>query len=146
MKSIFKSILLLAITLTLFNCDNDDGNAPNISVCSYEGLTAEIQGTFTLIPETDLFTDYFPNNNGPGIGAYEVNQISNMGGTFVVTKAVTVGAVDSDPEIRINDTNYSGVVTCQRAGSAVGDEIRLDIVLASGEEVELCIVIDEVNP
>ena len=146
MKSIFKSILLLAITLTLFNCDNDDGNAPNTSVCSYEGLTAEIPGTFTLIPETDLYTDYFPNNNGPGIGAYEVNQISNMGGTFFVTKAVTVGAVDSDPEIRINDTNYSGVVTCQRAGSAVGDEIRLDIVLASGEEVELCIVIDEVNP
>ena len=146
MKSILKSILLLAITLTLFNCDNDDGNAPNISVCSYEGLTAEIQGTLTLIPASDLVTDYFPNNYGPGVGAYEVNQISNMGGTFVVTRAVTNGAVDSNPEIRINDTNYSGVVTCQRAGSAVGDEIRLDIVLASGEEVELCVVIDYVAP
>ncbi|REE25673.1 hypothetical protein DFQ09_102264 [Winogradskyella pacifica] len=146
MKSILKTILLLAITLTLFNCDNDDGNAPNISVCSYEGLTAELQGILTLIPASDLVTDYFPNNDGPGIGAYEVNQISNMGGTFVVTKAVTNGAVDSDPEIKINDINYSGVVTCQRAGSAVGDEIRLDIVLASGEEVELCVVIDYVTP
>ncbi|WP_179315407.1 hypothetical protein [Winogradskyella undariae] len=146
MKSILKTILLLAITLTLFNCDNDDGNAPNISVCSYEGLTADIQGTLTLIPESDLVTDYFPDNDGPGIPAVEVYHSVSPGSTFVVTRALTVGAVDSNPQIVINGTNHSGVVTCQRAGSAVGDELRLDIVLASGEEVELCVVIDYVAP
>lgn len=146
MKSILKSILLLAITLTLFNCDNDDDDAPNLDVCNYEGLTADIQGTVTLIPEADLMTDFFPNNGGPGVAAVEVYETTNPGSTFVVTSAVTDGAVDANAQIKIAGAFYTGVVTCQREGSAVGDELRLDIVLSSGEEAELCVVIDEVNP
>lgn len=146
MKTTFKSLIFLAFTLILFNCDNDDSTAPNTNVCSYQGLTALIGTTQTLIPEANLTTDYFPNNDGPGMAAVEVYDNTNPGDTFVVTRALTVGAVDSNPEIRIGTVDYTGTVTCQRAGSAVGSELRLDIVLSSGEEAELCVLIDSVTP
>ncbi|GAK98701.1 hypothetical protein JCM19275_2841 [Nonlabens ulvanivorans] len=37
-------------------------------------------------------------------------------------------------------------VTCQRAGTAVGDEFRFDVVTVGGLEGELCVVIDAVIP
>ena len=146
MKTIFKTILLLAVAFSLFNCDNDDGNAPNQNVCTYQGLTALIGSTQTLIPESDLQTDYFPNNDGPGQPAVEVWYTTDPGNTFIVTRALTVGAVDTNPEIRINDVDYTGTITCQRAGNALGDELRFDIVLSGGSEGELCVIIDNVTP
>jgi len=141
MKTIFKNFAILVLTITLFNCDNDDGNAPNINVCNYQGLTADIGGTQTLIPESDLQTDYFPNNT-PGVPAVEVWDTTNPGDTFIVTTALTLGAIDTNPQIRIGNVDYTGTVTCQRAGSAVGDELRLDVVLSIGGEAELCVIID----
>jgi len=146
MKTTLKSVLLLLLTLTFLNCDNDDDNAANVDVCNYEGLTAEINGTITLIPENELYTHYFPNNDGPGAPAVEVGYTTNLGNTFVVTRALTVGAIDTNPEIRIDDVDYAGVVTCQRANSAVGEELRFDVVLTGVGEAELCVVIDEVTP
>lgn len=146
MKTIFTKILLLTLTLAFLNCDNDDGNAPNTNVCNYQGLTALIVSTQTLIPEAQLQTDYFPNNDGPGLAAVEIWYTTNPGDTFIVTRALTVGATDSNSEIRIDNQDYTGVVTCQRAGTAVGEELRFDIVLDTGEEAELCVVIDNVNP
>jgi len=146
MKTFFKTALLLVLTLSLYNCDNDDGNAPNTNGCTYQGLTANISGTVTLIPESELQTDYFPNNDGPGIPAVEVYETTNPGDNFIVTRALTVGAIDSNPQIVINNQSHTGVVTCQLAGSAVGEELRFDIVLSSGEEVELCVIIDNVYP
>lgn len=138
--------LILVITLFLFNCDNDDGNAPNINICNYQGLSASINGTLTLIPEGQLQTDYFPNNDGANMAAVEVFETTNPGDTFVVTRALTVGAIDNNPEIRIGNIDYTGIVTCQRAGTLVGEELRFDIVLSTGEEAELCVIIDNVTP
>lgn len=146
MKTTIKPLFLVLFILILFNCDNDDNTAPNVNVCNYQGLTALIGSTQTLIPEVNLTTDYFPNNDGPGQAAVEVYDNTNPGDTFVVTRALTVGAVDNSPEITINNTSYTGTVTCQRAGSTVGSELRFDIVLSSGEEAELCVSIDSVTP
>lgn len=146
MKTTLKFLFLLTFMLILFNCDNDDNTAPNLNVCNYQGLTANISGTQTLIPEANLTTDYFPNNDGPGMAAVEVFDNTNPGDTFVVTRALTVGAVDNNPEIRIGNIDYTGVVTCQRTGAVVGEELRFDIVLSNGEEAELCVLIDSVTP
>lgn len=141
-----KIIYFLLLVVTLLSCDNDDGNAVNENVCNYAGLTAEILGTQTLIPEAQLQTDYFPNNDGAGQGAVEVFDTVNRGDTFVVTRATADGAIDTNPEIRINNIDYAGTVTCQRWNTGVGEELRFDIVLNSGDEAELCVVIDFVKP
>ncbi len=152
MKTI-KNILPIAfaVVIMLFigtSCDNDSNPAPNDTVCNYQGLTFDdnANNVHTLIPEADLQTDYFPNNDGPGLAAVEVWDTTNPGATFIVTRALTVGAVDNNPEIKINNVNYTGVVTCQRAGSLVGEELRFDVVITGGAEAELCVIIDSVNP
>ena len=152
MNTIFKNattviLFLSAILFIGVSCDNDSDPSPNDNQCNYQGLTyVDNNGNInTQIPESDLTTDYFPNNDGPGQPAVEVWDNTNPGQTFIVTRALTVGAVDNSPEIRINGVNLTGTVTCQRAGNAVGDELRFDVVVGGGE-VELCVIIDNVNP
>jgi len=144
MKKLLKVCLLVAVTFTLINCNNDTPTTPNLTVCNYQGLTFLDTGnnTQTLIPETDLTTDFFPNNGGPGIPAVEI-----YGGTpFVVftTNAVTVGATENINLI-VNGNTYPVTVTCQRAGTLVGDEFRFDVA-ANNVEAEYCVIIDSVNP
>ncbi|WP_456462508.1 hypothetical protein [Lutibacter sp.] len=144
MKTIFKIATILVLTVSLFSCDNDNNPSPNDTQCNYQGLTFLDTGnnTQTLIPETDLTTDFFPNNGGPGIPAVEIYG----GNPFVVftTNAVTVGATENI-NIIINGTTYPVTVTCQRAGTLVGEEFRFDVT-ANNVEAEYCVVIDSVTP
>lgn len=144
MKKLLKTLLLFTVTCTLINCDNDNGNAANETACNYQGFTFldTNDNTQTLIPETDLVTDFFPNNGGPGIAAVEIYG----GNPFVVftTNAVTVGATENINLI-INGNTYPVTVTCQRAGTLIGEEFRFDVT-ANNVEAEYCVVIDSVNP
>jgi len=149
MKTIFKkTIHIVSIVLTILfigsGCDNEADPSPNDNQCNYEGLTFldTNDNTQTLIPEADLTTELFPNNGGTGIPAVEIYG----GSPFVVftTNAVTVGATESINLI-VNGTNYPVTVTCQRAGTAIGDEFRFDVV-ASNVEAEYCVIIDSVTP
>jgi len=148
MKKVNNLLLVLALLLTLYNCDNDDGNAPNQNTCVFQGLTYEDanQVVQTQIPENQLQTNYFPNNDGPGLAAVEVFETTNPGANFIVTRALIVGAIDNNPQIVINNVSYTGVVTCQLANNTVGNELRFDIVLTIGGEAELCVIIDNVIP
>ncbi len=136
------TLFLLSILFIVTSCDNDSDPSPNDNQCNYQGLTYvdSNNNINTQIPESNLQTDYF--SSAPNV---EIWDTTDPGATFIVTNALTVGAVDNNPQIKINDLNLTGVVTCQRAGSAVGDELRLDIVITGGAEVELCVVIDTVN-
>jgi len=149
MKNTIKTVSVFFLTITVFSCNNDDPNnpAPNVNVCNYQGLTFDdnANNVHTVIPETDLTTDFFPNNSGPGIAAVEIYETSNGGNQNIVTSAVTLNAVDTNAILTVNGTSYTVTVTCQRAGSAVGDELRLDVT-TSGVEAEYCVVIDSVNP
>ncbi|PCI06678.1 MAG: hypothetical protein COB73_09665 [Flavobacteriaceae bacterium] len=142
MKTILKTVAIVFISFAIFSCDNDSNPSPNDTQCNYQGLTFldTSNNTQTLLPESDLTTEYFPNSsNGPEVEIY--------GGTpFVVftTTAVTVGATENT-SIIINGTTYPITVTCQRAGTAVGDEFRFDLI-GSGAEAEYCVVIDAVIP
>ena len=142
LKIFLPLIILITVLFTGTSCDNDDGNDPNEAQCSYQGLTFvdTSDNTQTLLPESDLTTEYFPNSsNGPEVEIY--------GGTpFVVfaTTAVTVGATENI-NIIVNGTNYPVTVTCQRAGTIVGEEFRFDLV-ANNVEAEYCVVIDTVIP
>ncbi|PKP14554.1 MAG: hypothetical protein CVU07_14280, partial [Bacteroidetes bacterium HGW-Bacteroidetes-23] len=151
MKTIIKKTLSLAL-LSIFifaSCDNDDGNAPNANSCSFQGLSVEDSNnnTIILISDADLKTEYFPNNNGPGIAAIEIFDSTFTGGlTTITTRALTVGAVDSNPGIVIQNVRYFGTVTNQRIdGFSVGDELRFDVIINGLGEAELCVKIDTVN-
>ncbi|MDO6600225.1 hypothetical protein [Tenacibaculum sp. 1_MG-2023] len=147
MKTILKLTLLFTFFLTLFNCDNDNGNAPNQNICNYEGLTFldSSNNTQTILPETQLQTDFFPNNGGPGIAAVEIYETSNPGNIWFITDVVTLNGTGTGT-LGIGNTNYTVNVTCQRAGTMIGEEFRFDIVTTNGSEGELCVVIDNVTP
>lgn len=144
MKTILKTVVIVFISFAIFSCDNDSSPSPNDTQCNYQGLTFldTSNNTQTLIPEADLTTELFPNNGGAGIAAVEI-----YGGTpFVIftTSAVTVGATENINLI-VNGTNYPVTVTCQRAGTTVGDEFRYDVT-ANNVEAEYCVIIDAVIP
>ncbi len=136
-------LLLLSITLIGTSCDNDSTPSPNDNQCNYQGLTYvdANDNIITQIPEASLSTDYF--SSGQNV---EIWDTANPGDTFIVTNAVTVGAIDNTPQIKINGTSLTGTITCQRVtGLTVGDELRYDIVITGGAEAELCVSIDSVN-
>ncbi|QJP33588.1 hypothetical protein F0365_03765 [Nonlabens sp. Ci31] len=146
MKYLFKLPVYFFLSVLLFSCDNDDGMADNQNLCTYQGLTFFDGTTQTLLAEAQLQTELFPNNNGPGVAAVEVYETTNPGNIYLTTGAVTLNAIGPG-NLGINGTNYPVTVTCQRAGTAVGDEFRFDIVTVSGGfEGELCVVIDAVVP
>lgn len=145
LKSILRSSLLLAITLTLSNCDNDDGNAPNQNVCTFQGLTVLVNGTQTLYPESDLSTEYLTAGfNGPEVEVF----LSSDPGFFNFTTIVVNENDTGVSTINYDGTTYMNVATtCQRGvtdpltGAVVGDEFRFDIT-ANGLEMELCVIVD----
>lgn len=146
MKTISKQVLIVLVILAFFNCDNDDGNTPNENVCNYQGLTAEINGTVTLIPESDLISSYITGgSNGPEIEIYDFN---NPGDFNFTTTVVDENATGTGTVV-IDGNAYSNVtITCQRGvtgttGAAVGDEFRFDVVdNANNLEVEFCVIVD----
>ncbi len=145
MKYLVKASLLFFMSILFLSCDNDDGMADNQNQCNYQGLTFDDGSTQTLLPESQLQTELFPNNGGPGVAAVEVYETTNPGNIWLLTDAVTLNSVGPGT-LGINGTNYTVTVTCQRAGTAVGDEFRFDVVTTGGLEGELCVVIDAVIP
>ncbi|AUC81852.1 hypothetical protein [Lacinutrix sp. Bg11-31] len=147
MKKILKTVLLFCIAFTFSNCDNDDDTTtPNVDVCSYQGLTFldVSSNTQTLIPETDLTTDYLTGgSNGPEIEVYETSNPGNFNFTTTVVDDNTTGI----STINYNGNTYLNIATtCQRGvtgttGAVVGDEFRFDIS-GNGVEIELCIIVD----
>jgi len=61
MKTTIKTFCLLVLTLVLFNCDNDDGNADNQDECNFAGFTFldTSDNTQTLITEAEITTVFY---------------------------------------------------------------------------------------
>jgi hypothetical protein len=140
MKTIKKTLLLVLLITVSFSCDNDDGDADNQDTCDYAGFTfLDTQNnTQTLIPESDLTTDfYYTSSNGPEV---EIYQTATPGDFWFVTTVVDANGTGTG-SLSINNTIYTVNVTCQRTGSAIGEEMRYDIT-ASGLEAEFCVIID----
>lgn len=146
-----KTILLLVCVVLFASCDNDDGNSPNNSTCTFAGLTyLDANGMIvSQLSDMSLITDFFPNALGNGVGQIEVNESGNLGNNFFFTNVVTLNST-GPAQLRINGTDFMGVTaTCQRVGSAVGDEFRYDIQIPQtpqNAEAELCVTIDVVTP
>ncbi|WP_055442220.1 hypothetical protein [Lacinutrix himadriensis] len=147
MKSIIKTAFVLILALSFFNCDNDDNSAPNTNVCNYQGFSY-LDGNSndqTIIPESELNTQYFPNaSNGPyGAPGIEIASFTGATTLFFTTNVILLNETGVGRMTIDGGTEQLVTVTCQRAGTAVGDEIRLDVVSGS-IEVEFCVIIDEV--
>ncbi|SDW51474.1 hypothetical protein SAMN05444411_101895 [Lutibacter oricola] len=139
MKTLFK-IALLILTISFSSCDNDNPTTPNLDDCNYAGFTFydNTNTTQTLIPESDLTTDYFnTSSNGPEVEIYKTTDPGNF---WFVTQVLNLNGTGTG-QLSVNGTIYNVNVTCQRAGTAVGEELRFDIT-ASGLEAEYCVVID----
>lgn len=143
LSTTLKTLLILLLTITFFNCSNDDdiNNPPvNANGCTFAGFTFEdmASNTQTLIPEADLTTQYLAaSSNGPEVEVYQTNSPGNFNFT---TTVVTLNATGTGT-LNYNGNTYTVNVICQLAGTNIGDEFRFDIT-ASGLEAELCVVID----
>ncbi|EGV42759.1 hypothetical protein BZARG_2526 [Bizionia argentinensis JUB59] len=147
MKNIYFLIILLC---TVTSCNNDDdvnNDATNETQCNYQGFSYldNANNDQTVIPESELNTQYFPNaSNGPyGEPGIEIASYTSSPSLFFTTNVIELNetgtgrlTLDGGDEIIVN-------VMCQRAGTAVGDEVRLDVTYG-GVEVEFCVIIDEV--
>ncbi len=151
MKKVHLFFIGLFLVTMMNSCDNDNGSSPNEDQCDYAGITFvdNTNTTETLIPETDLTTTFYPNALGLGIGRLDIRKTSDPNNTFLITEAVTPNA-NGPAALRLDGTDLIATVTCQRAGTQVGDEFRLDItgtIIGEGIydfEAEYCGSIDQV--
>lgn len=151
MKTILKTTISIVLIITLLiSCDNDSSPSPNDTQCNYQGLSYldTSNNTQILIPEANLNTQFFPNaNNGPyGNPGVEIAGTAPNGDfVFFVTNVITENTTGVVRDFTINGEQIQGItsVTCQRAGTLVGEEFRYDITI-SGFETEFCVIIDEV--
>ena len=145
---VFRNIIVALVLFTSCNNDDDVNNdATNETQCNYQGFSYldSNNNDQTLIPESELNTQYFPNaSNGPN-GAPGIEIASYTGSTtlFFTTNVIALNDTGTGLITIDNGTEQTVTVTCQRAGTAVGDEVRLDVVNGS-VEVEFCVIIDEV--
>jgi hypothetical protein len=147
MKTLKKTLPILFVIISILfigtSCDNDANPSPNDQQCNYNGITFvdDANDINTAIPDSDLTTTFYPNANG-GAGRLEIRETANPNDTFLITDVVTDGATGTGI-IRFMGTDYPQpiIITCQRAGNAVGDDFRLDIVVPaintdSGQVIE----------
>lgn len=131
---------------TIVSCNNDD-DATNQVSCNYEGFSYldSNNNDQSIVAESELNTQYFPNaSNGPyGAPGIEIASFSSSPTIFFTTNVIDLNEVGSGYFLLDGIEEVGVVVTCQRAGSAVGDEVRYDVVYG-GVEVEFCVTIDEV--
>ncbi len=143
MKKIFISVLLLTIFIA---CDNENGNTQNEDTCENAGLSyVDTSNNETVyIDDLTLSTQFFPNaSNGPyGAPGVEITDSQNFSVTFI-TNVIDENQSGTGFIILNQGTPMTVNVTCQRAGTAIGDELRYDVT-TNGYEFEYCVKIDEV--
>lgn len=144
--NIIKIIFLVVILYSVISCNNDN-NTTNETECNYQGFSY-LDGNNndqTILPEAELNTQYFPNaSNGPnGVPGIEIASYTSSPTLFFTTNVIDLNNTGNGLITIDGGQEQSVTVTCQRAGLAVGDEVRLDVVYGS-VEVEFCVIIDEV--
>ena len=147
MKKITYILVLLCLVTSCNNDDDINNDATNETECNYQGFSYldNSNNDQTIIAESELNTQYFPNaSNGPyGAPGIEIASFSSSPTIFFTTNVNELNETGIG-RLTLDSGEEQGVtVTCQRAGTAVGDEIRLDVVYGN-IEVEFCVIIDEV--
>jgi len=145
-----KTTIILCFLCLITSCNNDDdanNDATNETECNFQGLSYLDTSNLDqiLVAETDISTQFFPNaSNGPfGAPGFEINSNVSPNPFFFTTNVITLNQTGDGMLTIGNGTEQIVTVTCQREGTAVGDEVRLDVVIGS-VEVEFCVIIDEV--
>lgn len=139
--------LTLFTVLFIVSCQNDDNNATNATQCNFSGfsyLDSSNQDQI-LVADNDIQTQFFPNaSNGPfGMPGFEIVSNNGTSSFFFTTDVILVNQTGTGMLSVNNDPSQTVTVTCQRTGTTVGDEVRLDVAIGS-IEVEFCVEIDEV--
>jgi len=150
MNTIKKLSLIIMVLCIVISCNNDDdinNDATNETQCNYQGFSY-LDGDSndqTLISETELNTQYFPNaSNGPyGAPGIEIASYISSPTLFFTTNTIDLNTTGTGLITIDGGQEQSVIVTCQLAGVAIGDEVRFDVVYGS-IEVEFCVIIDEV--
>jgi len=147
MNTIKKISLVVIVLFGVMSCNNDDGAATNQDDCNYQGFSYldNNNNDQTLLPESELNTQYFPNaSNGPyGAPGIEIASYTSSPTLFFTTNVIDLN-ISGIGRITIDGGEEEIVtVTCQRAGTTIGDEVRYDVAYGN-IEVEFCVIIDEV--
>jgi len=141
MKNLLKTFLLItSMFIIILSCDNDNNPSPNDDQCTYNGITFNdnYNNINTVISDDNLTTTFYPNANGQGVGRVEIRETNNPNDNFLITDVVTDGATGTGI-FRYMGINYPQpiTVTCQRAGTSVGDDFRLDVVAPALDQGQL---------
>jgi len=121
-----KICFLILLLCTIISCNNDDdvnNDATNQDQCNYQGFSYldTNNNDQTLIAESELNTQYFPNaSNGPyGAPGIEIASFTSSPTLFFTTNAIALNETGTG-WISINGAELEAVtVTCQRAGTTV---------------------------
>jgi len=139
--------LIVIIVPLLVSCDNDDNSATNATQCGFSGFSYVDSSNQDqiLVADTDIQTQFFPNaSNGPfGMPGFEIGSNNGTSSFFFTTDVILVNQTGTGMLSVNNGPSQTVTVTCQRTGTTVGDEVRLDVAIGS-IEVEFCVEIDEV--
>jgi len=141
------ALFVIGSSCNLFEPSDDDNNSIE-EVCDYQGFTYTDSGTDTMIdiPETDVATEYFPNDsNGPfGMAGVEISSFTGTDTFIFVSNVITLNEIGSGRLTINNGTEVMVGVTCLKTGNAVGDELFYRIT-GTNIDAELCVMIDDIR-
>ena len=149
-----KNALLLLFLFTIISFSCDDEETPS-NICTYAGLSYQLNNTVILAPEANLQTEIFPNNsfdvttNQP-IPAVEIYGY-DANGDFIVftTEVLTVNASGTADLIIGSGINQIINVTCLANDNIVGGNMRYQISgIYNNQNLsgEYCVIIDAIIP
>ena len=148
MKKIVKKTNLLILFLTtilVFNVSCVPSPSPQPEQddsCEYQGFTYTdtSNNNSTSIPEAELTTELYNSGVAPTLEIYKTTEPGSMNfSTSILTEGES-----GDGYLNYNGTGSNVTVTCDKAGTAVGDEFRFSVT-GTGFSAYFCVEIDQVH-
>lgn len=148
MKTILKKHNLLILLLTAIlafsvSCGPEPDPEPEQDdSCEYQGMTYTdtSNNSTTSTPEAELTTELYSSSQSPSLEIYKTTDPGSMNfSTSVLTEGDS-----GDGWLNYNGTGSNVTVTCDKAGTAVGDEFRFSVT-GTGFTAYFCVRIDEVH-
>ncbi len=133
-------ILLVTVMIAISTSCGPDPEPEKDDKCDYQGFTYTntSNNSQTSIPEAELTTELFPSSS-----SIEIYKTTDPGNMNFSTGVITDGGTGTGT-LNYNGSTISVNVTCQKAGTAVGDEFRYDVT-GTNLEAQFCVEVDQVH-
>ena len=139
-KTIGAILLVITMIAISTSCGPEPEEPQQDDSCDYQGMTYTdtSNNSQTSIPEAELTTELFSSSS-----SIEIYKTTDPGSMNFSTNVITDGGTGTGT-LNYNGSTINVNVTCQKAGTAVGDEFRYDVT-GTNLEVQFCVEIDQVH-